>query len=55
MRYNNEIDERNIQQYENRVSSQETFASIISYCSMCYLCVIIALFIYCMIIYLNRG
>ena len=55
MRYNNEIEERTIHQYENRVGSYEKFASIISYCCMCYFCVIVGLFIYCVIIYLNRG
>ena len=36
-------------------SSHERFASIMSYCSLCYFCVIVALFIYCVIIYLGRG
>jgi hypothetical protein len=35
-------------------SSHERFASIMSYCSLCYFCVIVALFIYSMVIYLNR-
>lgn len=47
--------EYGIQQYSHNNNSPTQSIYIISYCSMCYLCVIVALFIFCLIIYLNRG